>query len=120
MTEADRRTKLQQAFARTMAGRYEAAVEEIRRLNSVITGLRNRETYNPVRHPGRGVAVIACRCGTVLDARDIVRIVVPTGGEHVGDDVAIHRVGCRACAKEAAGVSWRTIRPAPYPREWAE
>ncbi len=55
----------------------------------------------PARHPGRDCAVLACACGTVLDARDMVRITGSRAGFNHETSTVIYRIGCRACALEA-------------------
>lgn len=68
----------------------------------------------PARHPGADRAVLACRCGTVLDARDMVRIRTPRAGfDHV-TSTAIYPIGCYRCAVRAGGVYQRP------PRSWHE
>lgn len=65
----------------------------------------------PAQHPGAHRAVLACACGRVLDARDMVRIHVPRAGFNHETSVAIYRIGCRPCAIEIAG-----LRPRKWPR----
>lgn len=54
---------------------------------------RPRTALRCVR-PGAGRAVLACRCGTVLDLADLCRPPRPTG-PHAGFRIA--PIGCRAC-----------------------
>lgn len=69
-----------------------------------------------VQHPGRGRAVLACACGQVLDARDMVRIRTPRAGFNHDTSTAIYRIGCEACAALAAGIAAR--RPRWVRRSW--
>lgn len=57
----------------------------------------------PVRHPGRGRAVLGCACGIVLNAVDMVRIHTPRAGFNHLTSTAIYRIGCRRCAVKASG-----------------
>lgn len=58
----------------------------------------------PAQHPGRDRAVLACQCGRVLDARDMVRIRTPSRDFHHDTSTVIYRIGCRACAALAYGL----------------
>ena len=101
-------TQLQRGRARTLAERHTATLVELQRLREQILALRDEQLPYPVRHPGRGRAVIACACGRVLDARDMVRIVVPHGGPGVESAPGIARIGCSDCAAEAAAAVRRS------------
>lgn len=66
-----------------------------------------------VRHPGADRAVLACACGQVLDARDMVRI-RPMSQEkfHHTESTTIYPIGCRACAVAR--------RPHPRAPRWSD
>lgn len=58
-----------------------------------------------VDHPGLGVAVLACRCGKMLDSADMCRRRHPA---QTGAAAAVERITCAGCADVAVPLG-RTI-----------
>ena len=81
---------------------YRSVAREIR--DQLVAELASLEPSFPVQHPGRNRAVLACRCGRVLDARDMVRIRTPSKDFRHDTSTVIYRIGCRPCAAQAAGM----------------
>ncbi|MGH8918801.1 MAG: hypothetical protein ACRD0H_10805 [Actinomycetes bacterium] len=55
-------------------------------------------TRRTLARPGAGHAVLACRCGTVLDLADLHRMHCPPGPR---SGFCIEPIGCRTCAAGA-------------------
>jgi hypothetical protein len=60
--------------------------------DELVGAYRDRIRITP---PGRDAAVLACRCGTVLDAGDMCR---RTHRRQKGDAARVDRITCAACA----------------------
>jgi hypothetical protein len=87
--------------------------EDLAKLAARLTDQLGEELVNAyrdrirIRPPQPGVAVLACRCGVVLDAADMHRVLQP---RVEGSSPAVERIACRVCAAQAMhGLSIATV-----------